>query len=213
MTDQDLAIIHGTPLEEEQGLGALTLPGFLAEVRERFGPREALVMHRPGAAPMRWTYDDVWERSHEIARGLIACGMGKGTRIGILMTNRPEWLSSFFGITLAGGVAVGLSTFSTPVELGALLRESAISVLLFERSVVTKDFAAILHELEPSIGTAQPGKLSSMKFPYLRRLVVIDSSSPPLQGRGSRGGGCPAHATLRLIDKPHPNPSPEGEGL
>ena len=41
---EDLAIIHGIPLEEEPGLGALTLPGFLAEVCERFGPREALVI-------------------------------------------------------------------------------------------------------------------------------------------------------------------------
>ena len=215
MTDQDLAIIHGTPLEEEQGLGALTLPGFLAEVRERFGPREALVMHRPGAAPMRWTYDDVWERSHEIARGLIACGMGKGTRIGILMTNRPEWLASFFGIALAGGVAVGLSTFSTPVELGALLRESAISVLLFERSVVTKDFAAILHELEPALADGEPGKLASRKFPFLRRIVMLgedQSASPPLPFRGGGRGVGAVRPAQRSGAIPHPHPTPEEEG-
>ena len=32
------------------------------------------------------------------------------------MTNRPEWLSAVFGTTLAGGVAVALSTFSTPTS-------------------------------------------------------------------------------------------------
>ncbi|MEO6718189.1 MAG: AMP-binding protein, partial [Novosphingobium sp.] len=130
------AIIRGIPLEEEPELGALTLPGFLAEVRARYGPREALVMHQPGGKPVRWTYDQVWERAQEIARALVACGVAKDERIGILMTNRPEWVSSFFGIALAGGVAVGLSTFSTPKELEALLKASGISLLLFERSVI-----------------------------------------------------------------------------
>ena len=172
----DLAIIRGMPLEEEPGLGALTLPGFLAEVRECFGPREALIMHQPGREPVRWSYDEVWNRSHEIARALIACGIGKGARIGILMTNRPEWVSSFFGISLAGGVAVGLSTFATPGELDALLAASDVSILLFERSVVSKDFAVILQELEPGIVTACPGKLASGRFPFLRRLVQLEES-------------------------------------
>ena len=174
LDQQDLAIIRGIPLEEEPGLGALTLPGFLAEVCERFGPREALVMHQADGEVLRWTYDEVWHRAHEVARALVACGAARGQRIGILMTNRPEWLSSFFGIALAGGVAVGLSTFSTPSELEALLRASDVSILLFERNVVTKDFAAILHELEPGIASAQLGKLASTKFPFLRRLVQLE---------------------------------------
>ncbi len=116
------AIIRGVPLEEEPGLGALTLPGFLAEVRERYGPREALVTFEGDAATARWTYDELWERANEVARALIACGLGKGEYVGMLMTNRLEWVSSCFGIAMAGGVAVGLSTFSTPDELEALLR-------------------------------------------------------------------------------------------
>ena len=171
---QDLAIIHGAPLQEEPGLGALTLPGFLAEVCERYGPREALVLFEGHAATARWTYEELWQRSMEVARALVACGISKGEHVGILMTNRPEWVASFFGIALAGGVAVGLSTFSTPVELETLLNASDVSMLLFERSVVTKDFAAILHELEPGIATAQPGKLASVKFPFLRRLVQLE---------------------------------------
>jgi tRNA pseudouridine55 synthase len=36
----------------------------------------------------------------------------------------------------------------------------------------------------------------------------------PLPFRGGAGGGaCPPNATSRGFDKPHPNPSPEGEGL
>ena len=78
-----------------------------------------------------------------MARALCASGVGKGTRVGVLMTNRPEWISAVFGIAIAGGVAVTLSTFSTAAELDYLLESSCVSVLLFERSVLKKDFAAV----------------------------------------------------------------------
>ena len=70
----------------------------------------------------RWTYAELWERAIEVARALRACGVGKDGRVGVLMTNRPEWLAAVFGISLAGGVAVTLSTFSTPAELDYLLQ-------------------------------------------------------------------------------------------
>ncbi len=170
MTDE-LALVRGIPLSEESGLGALTMPGFLREVVARYGPREALVL--PGEPALRWSYDQLWARSHEVARALIACGAGKDSRIGILMSNRPEWVSACFGIGLAGGTAVGISTFSTPSELEYIIQASGISMLLFERSVAAKDFAEMLTELEPAIGASQPGKLASLRFPYLRRLVSI----------------------------------------
>lgn len=172
---EKLAIVRGIPLEEEPGLGALTLPGFLREVVDRYGPREALVEHREDGTPERWTYGELWDRSLAVARALIACGVGKDERVGILMTNRLEWVSAFFGIGLAGGTAVGLSTFSTPAELEFLIRASGVSLIMFERKVLAKDFAAILTELEPAIASAAPGKLAAPRFPFLRRLAMVDA--------------------------------------
>ena len=40
-----------------------------------------------------------------MARALKACGVGKGERVGLLMTNRLEFVSGLFGTALAGGVA------------------------------------------------------------------------------------------------------------
>ncbi len=172
MTAEQLSIISGPPLAEESGLGALTLGGWLREVTERYGPSEALVMHE-GERETRWTYDELWARANEVARALLACGVGKGTRVGVLMTNRPEFLSSVFGTALAGGVATTLSTFSTPAELEHLLQSSACSVLLLERSVLKKDFAAMVAELEPAINAAEPGELASTRFPFLRHIAAI----------------------------------------
>ena len=131
-----------------------------------YGEREALVW-RTADGVTRWTYAQLWERAIEVARALRGCGVGKDARVGVLMTNRPEWLAAVFGTSLAGGVAVTLSTFSTPSELDYLLRASAVSVLLFERRVLTKDFAAMLTELEPAIGASRPGLAGIGELPVL----------------------------------------------
>jgi fatty-acyl-CoA synthase len=77
-------------------------------------------------------------------------------------------------------VAVTLSTFSTPSELDYLIRASAVSVLLFERRVLTKDFTAVLTELEPAIPDSRP--LQSAKYPFLRELVVVGESAAGITG-------------------------------
>ncbi|HME76122.1 MAG TPA: AMP-binding protein [Mycobacterium sp.] len=177
---QGLSIISGPPLADEPGLGSLTLPGFLRDVTQMYGEREALVWRTADGAT-RWTYAQLWESAIEVAGALRACGVGKDARVGVLMTNRPEWLAAVFGTALAGGVAVTLSTFSTLPELDYLIRASAVSVLLFERSVLTKDFAAILGELEPAIGTSRPGTLESAKYPFLRRLALLGEPLPGIE--------------------------------
>jgi fatty-acyl-CoA synthase len=180
MANQEASIVSGPPLSAEPGLGPLTLPGFLREVTAAYGGREALVL-RAAQDVTRWTYTELWERAIEVARALRACGVGKDGRVGVLMTNRPEWIAAVFGASLAGGVAVTLSTFSTPAELDYLLQVSGVSVLLFERQVLRKDFAAVLREMEPEIGTAAPGALQSASYPFLRRLAMIGEPAP---------GGC-----------------------
>lgn len=177
---QQFSIVSGPPLSDEPGLGSLTLPGFLREVTQEYGEREALVFHNADGAT-RWTYAQLWERAIEVARALRRGGLGKDARVGVLITNRPEWLAAVFGTSLAGGVAVTLSTFSTPPELDYLIRASGVSALLFERKVLSKDFAAVLAELEPEIGTARPGALESAKYPFLRRLAVLGEPVPGIE--------------------------------
>lgn len=180
MTDTALSILHGLPLDEEEGLGELTLTGWLRAACEGGGDADALVYHDGGlggGTRVSWTYADLWARANAVARALIACGVGKGTRVGVLMTNRPEFLSATFGIALAGGVATTFSTFSTPSELDHLIEASAISVLLLEGQVLKKDFAAILRDLDPVIGTAVPGELASTRYPFLTHVAVVGSGA------------------------------------
>jgi len=172
---QPLSIIRGPALEDEEGLGTLTLTGWLREICEAGGSREALVFYENGQR-IAWSYDDLWARANEVARALIACGTGKGTRVGVLMTNRPEFLSAVWGTALAGGVPTTLNTFSTRAELDHLLKASGVSVLLMEGQVLKKDFAAMLGEIEPAVKLTGDGQLMATALPFLRHVASIGNS-------------------------------------
>jgi len=167
-----LSIFHAALLSEEPGIGALSLPAYLREVTGRYAANEAVVIHRNGEV-IRWSYQDLWDRSMEVARALVANGVTRGTRVGILMTNRAEYLSALFGTAMAGGVSVVLSTFSTSSELDYLLGVSSVSVLLLENRVLDKDFVSILAKLEPQICESNSAELNSTRFPFLKKLVSL----------------------------------------
>ncbi len=172
--EDGLSISRGIPLSEEEGIGALTLGGYVREIAAKFGPNEAAMIDVDGKA-VRWTYDDLLDRAMAVARSLVACGVGKGTRVGILVTNRLEFLACLFGTGLMGGVATTISTFYTSNELDDVLKVSACSVLLLERKVLKKDFGEMLAELEPQVASAAPGKLASLRFPFLQHLAMVDT--------------------------------------
>jgi acyl-CoA synthetase (AMP-forming)/AMP-acid ligase II len=167
-----MSLVRGIPLADEPGVGALTIPGFLQQVTSLHGAREAVVMHQPDGV-VRWSYADLWQRSTEVAQALIAAGAAKDSRVGILMTNRPEYLAALFGIALAGGVCVALSTFSTPEELQHLLQASGVSILLFEDRVQKKNFSQMLCDMEPAFASASPAGFASAKFPFLKKCVRL----------------------------------------
>jgi len=173
-----MSMVRGIPLAEEANVGALTLAGYIREICERYPANEAAVLHLGGpnaGTVIRWTYADLWERAMATARALVACGIDKGTRVGVLCSNRPEYLSSVFGVALAGGVPTPISTFFTPHELDEVLRMSGISVLLMERRLLKKDYAEMLVGLEPTVAAVAPGAIASARYPFLRYAAIVDS--------------------------------------
>ena len=164
-------LIKGAPLSEER-LGALTLGGYLREVCGKYAANEAMVFHPPSGPVVRLTYAQVWDEAFAIARALLARGVSKETRVGVLATNRPEWVSAMFGISLAGGTAVLLSSFARGAELEYLLRVADVSLLIFERSVLNRDFAAEIGEFCPELASAR-GDVHAPRLPFLRRAVCI----------------------------------------
>ncbi len=178
-----LSEIQGPALQDENGIGPLTLPGFLRELAERYGNREALRWRNLAGVAMCWTYAEMYDECLGVAKALLAAGVGRGTRVGLLISNRPEWLFGMFGASMAGAVTVALNTFSTEQELGYQLRQSDVEVLIMEAGVASNDFIATIFRLCPSLSAATPGKLFQDDLPFLRRVICLDSGQarPGLQ--------------------------------
>ena len=179
-----LSEINGIPLSQESGLGALTLPGFLTEVCEKYASREALCWRDLSGIDRRWTYAELLEESRKVAKSLLALGVGKDTRVGVLISNRPEWLFNMFGAAMAGAVTVALNTFSTQRELKYQLKISDVGLLIMEAGVASNNFVEDIFTLCPTLADTAPGELLVDDLPFLRHVVCIDKgySRQGLQG-------------------------------
>ncbi|HYU40001.1 MAG TPA: AMP-binding protein [Acidimicrobiia bacterium] len=173
-----MTTFRGPPIETEEGIGALTLGGSLLEVTRRAPDREALVFHDPEGGVVRWSYRDLELESRRIARALLAGGVGKDTRVAILMGNRPEWVAAAYGVALAGGVAVPLNTYFEPPELDHVLRHSDAQVLLTQERLLGHAYVDQLTVLCPELRDAAPGELQSARFPHLRRVAAVGLGAP-----------------------------------
>jgi len=81
------------------------------------------------------TYRQVDDLSDRFARYLLAKGIQKGDRIGILLPNTPDFLISYYGILKAGGVVMALNPAYRPAEVEQLAKESGVRVLVLPNSV------------------------------------------------------------------------------
>jgi fatty-acyl-CoA synthase len=150
-----------------------TLPALLDDVAARFAAREALVSTRG-----RLTFAELAARAAAVARGLAARGVGKGTRVGLLLPNSPEWIAIAFGVWQCGGVLVPLSTLYTPRELAHALRSGAVALLIAVRAFLRHDYAAALEAIAPGIGAGGVPRFHPA-LPALREVVWLD---PPASG-------------------------------
>ena len=165
--------LTGPPRHDISAFGPLTLGGLLLDRCARFPAHEALVFDDPllGGATVRWTYTDLEHHARRVAKALVATGVGKGTRVGVLMGNRPEAVAALFGAALAGAVTVPVSTFSARPELSYLVAHADLGVLLLQTTMGNHRFAADVAELCPATVGAPP--VADPAYPYLRDAAVV----------------------------------------
>ena len=66
--------------------------------------------------------------TRDLAAAFIEAGVGKGTRVGLIMPNGVRWVQIAIALTRIGAVLVPLSTLLQPPELVAQLRAAVRAV-------------------------------------------------------------------------------------
>ena len=91
-----------------------TVDAQLCARAEEFGDKTFLV-----DAEARIGYTELESSSRELAAAFLDAGIGKGTRVGLIMPNGVRWAQIAFALTRIGAVLVPLSTLLTGRELAA----------------------------------------------------------------------------------------------
>ncbi len=121
----------------------------------------------------RITFWELDVRTRTLAGELVARGIGKGTRVGLLMANGVDWAVIAVALVRVGAVFVPLSTLLRPPELEAQLRVAGVDHVIFEPEFRGRDYAADL------------GSLGAL--PRLRTTITHDellgtsTGAPPLE--------------------------------
>src|SRR5246127_3125237 len=99
----------------------------------------------------RLSFAEADTASLELADALLASGVGKGTRVGILFPNCAQWLISWLAAARIGALTVPLSTFAPSGELARLLRHADVQVVLMGRSIADRDLVERMQEALPAL--------------------------------------------------------------
>jgi acyl-CoA synthetase (AMP-forming)/AMP-acid ligase II len=142
----------------------------LLELRRGAQDGEFLVTDRE-----RLTFGEAESRSRELAGALLAAGVGKGTRVGVLFPNSAAWLVSWLAAARIGALTVPLSTFAPGAELARLLRHTDTQIVLAGPSIAGRSLVDRLEDGLPGLveGTAQ---IALAAAPFLRRVHVLPGS-------------------------------------
>lgn len=102
----------------------------------------------------RLTYADAEHRSRVLARGLLASGAGRGSRIGLLFPTGVDFVVAWLAAVRVAAIAVPISTFSTPRELWDLLARADVDLVLGVREYRGNDYAAALGDARADAAVA-----------------------------------------------------------
>src|ERR1700742_664157 len=164
-----------------------------------------------GSKPMvidatgRISYCELETTTADLAAVFIEAGVGKGTRVGLIMPNSARWVQIAIALTRIGAVLVPLSTLLRAAELVAQLRAASVQFLL-----TVHDFRGhhYLDDLRSALGCPDLGDaaLRHPELPALRRVWTADRLAGATAGeRGPRivgpmtGAGTAADPLLIVV--------------
>ena len=149
----------------------------------------------------RFTYRDLAERAARVAAALRAAGVRRGDPVGVLLSNRVEWLDVCLGAGALGAVAVPLSTWSTRMELAVLLQDAGLALLVASARFGERDFEADLLALQGKPGLPAADRvwlLDGAADSQFARYADIVADAEPLEPLPPGEGPCAGDDALVL---------------
>ncbi|MCP5395213.1 MAG: AMP-binding protein [Sphingomonadaceae bacterium] len=151
-----------------------TIPAAAQAAAERWPDAPALV-----AGGASWSFVELWADARAAASAMLACGVGRGDRIGVWGPNSREWILAALGAHCLGAAIVPLNTRFKGSEAADILRRSRAKLLFAPGDFLGQDYAALL---------------AGENLPELAEIIRLDGGWDPFVSRG-QGAEDPAVST------------------
>ncbi len=108
---------------------------------------EAIAIVELGGEGVR--YRELWDRAARVAGGLRSNGIERGDRVAIRLPNGLEWCVAFFGIQLAGAIAVPVNMRFSEPEVDYVITDSGSSFVFLPGQPLPDGRAWAVEDLTP----------------------------------------------------------------
>lgn len=122
---------------------------------------------------LRFTWEQFNQRVDDMAKGLIAIGVERGTHVGIWAANVPDWLTLLYACAKIGAVYVTVNTNYKQSELEYLCKHSDMHTLCIVQGEKDSDFVQMTYTMLPELKSCQRGHLKSERFPQMKNVIYV----------------------------------------
>lgn len=122
---------------------------------------------------IRFTWSQFNHRVDEMAKGLIAIGVKKGTHVGIWAQNVPDWLTFLYACAKIGAVYITVNTNYKQSELEFLVENSDMHTLCITDGTWDTNYVDMVYQMLPELRECQRGHLASKRFPKMKNVVYV----------------------------------------
>ncbi|MEO0869217.1 MAG: condensation domain-containing protein, partial [Cyanobacteria bacterium J06642_11] len=105
---------------------------YLFEEQVEKTPDAIALIYDDGIAPQKLSYQDLNQRSNQLAHHLISLGVGPEKIVGICVDRSPEMIIAMMAVLKAGGAYLPLDPTYPPERLDYMLSDAQVAVLLTE---------------------------------------------------------------------------------
>lgn len=184
------------------------MPQMVRAAADAYGDGVALTLKGETIPDDAITFRQLERQSAEIARALIARGIGKGSRIGFIQGNSPMFAVLLAAISRIGAIAVPISTMIKANELVRVLRQSDIAGLIVQRSLLGHDLVERLLDALPALRETASPDLRLPAAPYLRWIASwgpdLPASIGALEAMADLAEGIDEELLLAIEAEVHP---------
>jgi len=122
---------------------------------------------------LRFTWQQFNRRVDDMAKGLMAIGVTKGSHVGIWATNVPDWLTFLYAGAKIGAVLATINTSYKQTELEYVVKDADLHTLCITEGVFDGNYVDMVYEMLPELKGSQRGFLQSERFPRMKNVVYI----------------------------------------